>query len=114
MLHDDEAKARLSPAELVLLDRFAVARAGHLMLTVITQLPPREAGRHEFMLTEMARSMRPALKTHVFAEVLETVEGIVLDDAPDEEPVDLLAGHDVLVQYAFVRQALLDGKVQLH
>ena len=58
--------------------------------------------------------MRPALKTHVFAEVLESVMGIVPDDAPDEEPVDLEAGRDVLVQYSIVRQALLDGKVQLH
>jgi hypothetical protein len=112
--HADDVKARLSPAELALLGRFVTARAGHLMLSVITKLPPRAAADTDGTLAAMADSMRPALKTHVFAEVLESVEGIVPDDQPDEEPIDLAAGHDVLVQYALVRTALLEGKVQLH
>ena len=112
--HADDVKARLTPAERALLGRFVTARAGHLMLSVITKLPPRAAADTDGTLAAMADSMRPALKTHVFAEVLESVEGIVPDDQPDEEPIDLVAGHDVLVQYALVRTALLEGKVQLH
>lgn len=112
--HADDVKSRLSDAERAFLERIVTARAAHYMGSVISQLPARAgADATESLLRAMDESQRPALKTHVFVAVHETVEGLVPDDAPDEEPIDLVAGRDVLVQYALVRQALLERKVQL-
>ena len=111
--HADEVKERLSPAEYALLGDFMQARASHLMATVVAHLPPRAAASNEAIVA-MAESMRPALSTHVFARILEDVEGITNEDRPEDEAINLLAGRESLIQYHLVQRPLKEGKVQLH
>ena len=111
--HAEEVKERLSPAERTLLSDFMQARAGHLMSTVVNHLPPRVAASNEAIVA-MAASMRPALSTHVFARILENVEGITNEDRPEDEAIDLLAGRESLIKYHLVQRPLREGKVQLH
>lgn len=112
--YDAEAKARLSTEEAAFLSDFVGIRAGHHTDSVIAHLPQRSQQDMDDDLAAVAGSMRPSLSTHVFARMLDTVEGATAAERPLEEPIDLARGHDVLVQYAFAREAVLDGRAQLH
>ncbi len=95
------------------------ARASHLMSNVVVHLPPRTGADTDATLAALAESMRPALSTHVFARILESAEGLTREDRGDaagagEEGVDIVVGRDALIQFAFIRRSLLEGKVQLH
>lgn len=125
----------LSEPEKQYLRTFSPLRIRHLITTVDWALPVDTelwSGSAEGSSTEVEQlvaSSKPSLKTHVFAQFLESATGLVADEsssgsgaggggggaaAVDEEPLDLQEGRDGILPYFYIRKLLLEGKVKVH
>lgn len=127
----EEARTRLAPQEDALLMRIVGARANHIDAAVLSHMPQRvqqgmQDGSGGGGISDMSASCKPRLARHVFVRVHEDMEvqadsgSGAEDDAAaggagaGDEPVSLMAGHDVVLQYSLVRSAVREGRVTIH
>lgn len=110
--------------------RMVGARANHIDAAVLTHMPPRvqqgmQDGSGGGGIEDMSAACKPKLSRHVFVRVHEDMEvqadtSVAGDGSAaggagaGDEPVALMAGHDVVLQYSLVRSAVREGKVTIH
>lgn len=101
-------RKRLSELEVQYLERYALLRQRHLDATVLSHMPDIAKKSVEDR-ERFADSMKPSMLQHVFTRIRDIVDGF-----PSEDGVmSLEAGKNVLVQYRFIRPALLEGRAVL-